>query len=240
MRALDRWQEAITDNLSSGTVNGYKRKEVNFESAPGGAAANQIGQPGDPASMVFPRPGLATDFSSGQIKPTAHETDLAIQGKGFFQVELPDGTLAYTRDGEFKWDTQGQLVTKEGYLVMGQGGPIQRDPNNPAPMVVATNGDVSQGNQKLGQLNIVEFNDPQLLDRLSGSYYSADSAGIQSQVAEDSRLRQGYLETSNASSIKEMVNMMTAMRLFEANQKVIQSNDQRMSRTITSLGNPHQ
>ena len=162
---------------------------------------------------------------------------VAIEGKGFFQVQLANGTIAETRDGEFQVNAQGRLVTKEGYAVMGEGGPIQLDRNNSAPITISSTGEVSQGTDLKGKLKVVEFDQPKLLTQVSGGYFMANDPKIKT-LASTSTLRQGYIEASNTSVVREMANMITAARGFEANQKVIQIQDDRMGRVISDLGTP--
>jgi flagellar basal-body rod protein FlgF len=163
---------------------------------------------------------------------------LAIDGPGFFEVQIPGGATGYTRDGEFKINAQGELVTKQGYLVLGDGGPIQVDPNHSTTFSVAPDGTVSQGAEIRGKLNLVSFNDPNLLTPAGGGMFLAKNPTLQ-QVADDkSTVRQGFLEASNTSPVLEMANMISVMRAYEANQRVIQMQDDRMGRAISELGNP--
>ena len=180
---------------------------------------------------------MTTNFTPGGMKATGVNTDVAIDGKGFFEVQLPGGTTGYTRNGEFQINTQGQLATQEGYLVLGQGGPIQLNPRDPSPMTISAAGDISQGATSKGKLALTEFNKPELLTQLNSTYFAAQDPALQTQPAA-STIRQGYLEGSNSSGVLEMAGLMTAMRGFEANQHVIQIQDDRLGKTISDLGNP--
>jgi flagellar basal-body rod protein FlgG len=121
---------------------------------------------------------------------------------------------------------------------MGSSGPINLDLNNPAPMSISASGEVSQGSEDEGKLQISEFDKPGLLTQISGAYFLANNPSLQTQPS-TSTLRQGYLEGSNTSVVREMANMMTAMRSFEANQHIIQIQDDRLGKTISDLGNPN-
>jgi flagellar basal-body rod protein FlgG len=154
-------------------------------------------------------------------------------------VQLADGNTAYTRDGEFQINAAGLLVTKQGFPVMGDSGPIQIDLNNPSPVSISAGGDVSQGADIKGKLRAVEFDDPNLLTPINSGYFLAGNPGLTPRDAETAVFRQGFLESANTSAVSEMAHLIAAMRMFEANQKVIQTHDERMGRAISELGNPN-
>lgn len=229
LNASARWQDVISQNLASGSVPGFKKQDIAFSSIE--ALQGQGG--------LIPATQTVTNFQQGQIRPTNVPTDVAIEGDGFFEVQLPGGQTAYTRDGEFQFNAQGQLVSKQGYLVQTDGGPIQIDPKIQGPISIAPDGTVSQGSNQLGKLKITTFNDPHLLTQIGNSYFAANNPSLVPTTATSATVRQGYLEAGNVSSISEMANLISAMRQFEANQKVVQVNDDRMSRAISELGNPN-
>lgn len=235
LQAMDRWQETIAENLASSSVPGYKKQEFSF-------AAVQAGMypaAGSGASRaVLMSTGLAsTNFQPGEFRVTNVKTDVAIDGKGFFEVQLANGTTAYTRDGEFHIDAQGQMVTKEGFRVLGDGGPLVLDLNNRTELSISATGEVSQGADVKGRLRLTEFGNPRLLQRISGGYFAADNAGAGATPSTGSTVRQGMLEAANTSVVMEMANLMSAMRTFEANQRMAQIQDDRVARTISDLGN---
>jgi len=129
------------------------------------------------------------------------------------------------------------LVTKESYPVLGTAGPIQLNRDHSGPLSITSAGIVNQGSERRGKLKVTEVAKLQELTQLSGGYYMA-VPGKAATTESKANLREGYLEASNASTLSEMASMMTASRGFEANQKVIQIQDDRMNRTITELGNP--
>lgn len=239
LNANARWQEVISENMASGSIPGFKKQEMSFEAvragllsptAPGGKAGAQ------PVSLPASRKHL--NFSPGEVKRTDVNTDFAIEGSAFFEVQLPNGNTAYTRDGEFKLNAQGQLVTKQGFLVMGEGGPVQLDSNNSLALTAAADGTISQGDEVRGKLNLVTFNDPNLLTPGSGGLFFAKSPALQQTSDQPSTVRQGFLEGSNTSPVMEMANLVSVMRAYEANQRVVQMQDERMSKAISELGNP--
>jgi flagellar basal-body rod protein FlgG len=237
LNANARWQEVIAQNMASSSIPGFKKQDLTFQAVQAGMLSpnRAIGQ-AQPISMSVARSHV--NFSPGEIKRTDVNTDLAIEGSGFFEVQLPNGATAYTRDGEFQINAQGELVTKQGYTVMGEGGTIQLDPNHSTVINVAPDGTLSQGSEQRGKIHLVEFNDPNLLKDIGGGLYMAKDPNIQPGPATGSNLRQGFLEGANTTPVAEMANLINVMRSYEANQRVIQMQDDRMGRAITELGSP--
>ena len=236
MNANDHWQDVIAQNLASSGVPGFKKQDLSFAAVEAGMMPMAAGN--SAVHLMMPTTQSGTSFQQGQLRPTGVNTDVAIDGKGFFQVQLPNGDTAYTRDGEFQLNAQGQLVTKQGYAVATDGGTIQVDLNNRAPLSIASDGTVSQGNDVKGKLKLTDFNDPQRLMPIGNSYFMARDPQLQQTDASGSSVRQGYLEASNTSSVTEMAHLISAMRQFESSQRVLQMQDDRMGRAITELGNP--
>ena len=242
LNANSRWQEVIADNLASSSVPGYKKQQLSMAAVQAGLMpSSSLSAGNSPQMFVLPKATTTTNFTGGEMKSTGVSTDVAVEGKGFFVVQLPDGTTGYTRDGEFQINSRGRLATKEGYPVLRQDGPaqipVQLNPHDATPMTISASGDITQGASSKGKLAVAEFNKPGLLTQISASYFVAQNPGLQTQTA-TSKVRQGYLETSNSSTVMEMASLMTAMRGFEANQHVIQIQDDRLGKTIADLGNP--
>ncbi len=234
MNANSRWQEVIAENLATSSIPGARRQELSFSSVEAGLAPGALAATG--LRYMMPAAKSSINFQQGVMRPTGNSTDLAIEGTAFFGVQLPNGSRAYTRDGEFHLNAQGQLATKQGYTVMSDGGPLQFDSSNASPISISPAGEVSQGADTKGRLKLVEFNDPHQLALIGDGYFVADAARPMDSPA--SRVKQGYLEGSNTSPTTEMAGLITAMRMFEANQRVLQSQDERMGRVISELGNP--
>jgi len=236
MNANSRWQEVIAENLASSSVPGFRKQELSLEAVRSGLMpATQLTSSKSPQFFTIPKATTTTSFLPGDMQYTGEKGNVGIEGKGFFQVQLPNGNNALTRDGEFQVNSQGQLVSKEGYPVLSNGSPIQLDPHNTAPLTISANGDISQGSETKGKLKLTDVDKPELLTQISGAYFLANNSGIHTQTGTGT-LRQGYLEGANTSSVGEMANMMTAMRTFEANQHVIQIQDDRMGKAISELG----
>jgi len=229
MNASARWQELISQNLSASSIPGFKKQDMSFAAVQAGS----LGVPGMMQPAIVPTSQSATNFTPGELRATGGITDIAIEGRGFFEVQLPTGTKAFTRDGEFHLSAQGQLVTKEGYLVLGDNGPIQLDRKNPGPISISPRGDVSQGSETVGKLKVVDFDNPKSLNPISAGYYQTTGPDDVPKDVAEVAVRQGFLENANTTSVMEMVNLMGAMRSFEANQKSIQVHDERIGRAVS-------
>jgi flagellar basal body rod protein FlgG len=237
LNAMDRWQETIAANLAASSVPGYKKQDFSFAAIQAGLHAAPANHSSGATRAVLMSGGSAsTNFSPGEIRITNVKSDVAIDGKGFFEVQLANGSSAYTRDGEFHVDSQGQLVTKEGYRVLGDGGPIVLDLNNYTELSISATGEVTQGTDAKGRLRLTEFGNPNALTRLSGGYFLADNPNANAAPSTTSTVRQGALEAANTSTVMEMANLMTAMRTFEANQRMAQIHDDRIAKAIADLG----
>jgi flagellar basal-body rod protein FlgF len=224
MNATAQWQDLIAENLAAASVPGARKQEISFSDVQAGAVSN------------LPSVSTSTNFKTGELCSTGNSMDFALEGPGFFTVQLPDGQSAYTRNGEFRLNAKGQLVNNEGYQVLGDNGPLQFNPNSSDPITISAKGDVSQGVQKKGTLKITEFKHPEALMQLGTGNFSPDSPDAQPVTAVSTQVRQGFIEAANTSPTTEMASLITAMRMFESNQKVLQMQSDRMSRVITDLG----
>ncbi|MEO0056035.1 MAG: Flagellar basal-body rod protein FlgG, partial [Verrucomicrobiota bacterium] len=171
----------------------------------------------------------------GENSPTKRELDLALAGDGFFTVRMPDDTLAYTRAGEFRLNAERTIVNSQGLPVLSDGNnPIQLLPQG-GPPVINADGTVRQGDAILGRLAIAEAAAPERLVPMAGGLFLADqSAGM--RPVEKPVVQQGYLEGSNVQPLREMVDLVSISRAYEANQRLIQSRDKLLERTLESLG----
>jgi len=192
-----------------------------------------------------------TAFTQGSLKQTENPFDLALEGEGFLTVLLPDGER-YTRNGSFLLNDQGFLVTKRGEFVMGENGPIKIKKNN---FVIDQDGVVYQNStfagderrlvsleenewenlERVDRLKIVDFNRPRYLKKMGDSFWrdTEDSGPAQIAAGEGRpKVRQGFLESSNVNVVTEMVQMIEVQRTYEANQKMIQTQDSLLGRLI--------
>lgn len=182
-----------------------------------------------------------TSFAAGSLQPSTSPTDLAINGQGFFQIELPDGSTAYTRDGSFKVDAEGSLVTSDGYRLVPN---IQMTEGYSA-LTISANGMVTAilpGNDdpsEVGQILITVFSNPSGLTRRGQNLYSAGGGSGEPREVEPGSegggvIQQNFVEGSNVQIVEEMVKMITAQRAYEINSKAIQTSDDMLS-TLNNL-----
>lgn len=175
-----------------------------------------------------------TDFTQGSVISTNLQTDLALQGDGFFTVQTPNG-LAYTRDGNFSINQLGQLVTKEGYNVMGQEGPIEFGEDyfsQGSPFVVQSNGDVYVDGAYIDTLDIASFTDTRSLTKQGDNLYTSNGERTEFTGS----VIQSFLEVSNVNTVSAMVDMITVSRAYETNQKMIQTQDSLLGKAVNELG----
>jgi flagellar basal-body rod protein FlgF len=238
LSANARWQEVIAQNMAASSVPGYKAQHVSFEAVEAGLMPSGV-QSTERSGWSLPQGTTSTSFAQGDMRYTGQPTDVGIQGTGFFEVQLPNGALAYTRDGEFQVSANGNLVTKQGYQVMSDSGPVTVDRNSNDPITVASDGTISQGANVHGSLKIVDFTKPELLTPASGGVFMATNPNLEISTTTKPNVRQYYLEQANTSAVTEMANLMTVMRASEANQRVIQMQDEQMGKAISELGNPN-
>ncbi len=234
MSVLEDWQGSVAGNLSASASTGFKGQTFAIEGVePKAAAHRSAALPG----ISMPRSRSARNYAIGESRPTGNPMDFAIQGNGFFGLQTPDGQTVYTRDGSFHLNADGTLVSKEGFPVLGNGGLISLPPQD-GPIAVARDGTLSQDGRESGQLALFEFVDPSNLTKLGNQHFSdpGNRAGV--QPVEHNLIQQGYLETSNVEPLREMVNLISISRSYEAAQKLITTIDELQGKAIQTLGNP--
>jgi flagellar basal-body rod protein FlgG len=237
--------DVIANNLANVSTNGFKRARAVFEDLlyqtlrqPGAQSSQQTQLPSGLQLGTGVRP-VATEriFTQGNLQQTGNSRDVAIQGSGFFQVLLPDGTTAYTRDGAFQSDSQGQLVTSSGFPVQ----PAITIPPNTLSITIARDGTVSvtvpgtSAPTQVGSMQLVNFINPAGLQSMGENLYlQTASSGTPNPNTPGTNglglLNQGYVETSNVSVVEELVNMIQTQRAYEINSKAIQTSDQMLQK----------
>jgi len=176
-----------------------------------------------------------TDFSQGSLRDTGNTYDIAIGGSGFFNIEFTnkagETSTKYTRDGGFTITKDGYLVTKDGDYVLGENGRIQLS-TTAGTTVFDRSGNIFQDDRLVASLKITDFEDTNYLTHYGETMWDAKEGAVQ-QDAEDAQIYQGYLEMSNASVVKEMVNMITISRQYESNQKMLTTFDESLEKSMT-------
>lgn len=224
MRAL----ETTANNVANQTTAGFKAERVQFREY---LARIEGDTSGDPlVSLVYDADSY-TDFSAGGIEPTYAPLDFALEGDGFFAVETPDG-VAYTRDGRFSVNVDGEIVTRGGARVLGVGGgPLVVDPEA-GPLTVTAEGELQQQGAVLGALGVYDFADRTALRKGGDNLFRTDAEA--SAVAAP-RVRQGFVETSNVAPIAAMTDMIEIMRAYEQAARVVETSDQLARQAIRTL-----
>ncbi|HLV10049.1 MAG TPA: flagellar basal-body rod protein FlgG [Halanaerobiales bacterium] len=236
--------DTISNNLANVNTTGFKKSRVNFQDM----MYQRRRQPGTPNAQGAQIPiGIevghgarvsATQkiFTSGDLQSTGNPLDIVIEGDGFFQILLPDGTIAYTRDGSLKQDIDGRIVTSDGYFLQ----PEIFIPQDATEISITSDGMVvvqrAGGNEseQLGQIQLARFSNPAGLNSIGRNLYEATDASGGAMIDNPSSpgygtLVQNFLEMSNVRVVEEMVNMISAQRAYEVNSKAIQAADEMLS-----------
>lgn len=207
--------EIISNNMANSSTAGFKKEVPRFEN--------------------FLSEASATNLEQGPIRGTGSELDIALSGKGFLKVQSDQGVL-YTRTGNLATNRQGALVTQEGWTVLGQGGPITLSGTGKA-LRIETNGQVFDGDQNVGALDLVEFPPETSLVRAKNGYFKPADPQTVATPAKDCGVQQGALEEANFSVVQEMAQMIDTMRIFESYYKIIQTFEQLDQQVTAKLGN---
>lgn len=238
LAALERWQDAVTQNITSSQVTGYKKRTVEFQSVQAGELQTRAGQKigeGDGEPMHFPRVTYGINFQNGETTPTRRELDVALQGRGFFEVELDDGTKGYTRAGELRMRPDRTLVTSQDKPILSDSGfPIQL-PANGGKIIINQDGTVRVGDAVAARIAVMDFPDEKLLVPVSAGLFLVPE-GVRPEPVAEPAVLQGYLENSNITPLREMVDLVNIARAYEANQKLIQNYDQSLQKVLDALG----
>lgn len=241
MQAQQTNVEVIANNIANVSTTAFSRRRAEFQDLLY-QSSERVGSSSSEAGTVLPvgtQIGLGTRNSGvnrvtlqGTLTQTENRFDLAIEGRGYFGVLLPDSTIAYTRDGSFKLSPQGQLVTTEGYPVEPAttvAANVRDVTINQAGEVIVTTATGTQ--QTAGRLNLYLFENEAGLEATGGNKFLESAASGQPTrgLATDpgfGRVRQGYLEGSNVNVVQEITQLIQAQRAYEMNSKVIEASDQ--------------
>lgn len=245
LEAQQTQMDVISNNLANVSTTGFKRSRAVFEDLlyqnlrqPGAQSSQQTQIPSGLQVGTGVRP-IATEriHTQGNLQQTSNQLDVAIQGDGFFQVLMPDGTTAYTRDGSFQRDNQGQIVTANGYVVQ----PAITIPANATSVTIGMDGVITITQSgvaapvQVGSLQLATFINASGLESMGQNLYleSASSGTPSTNVPGTNgagSLSQGYVETSNVNVVEELVNMIQTQRAYEINSKAITVSDQMLQK----------
>jgi flagellar basal-body rod protein FlgG len=236
--------DVISNNLANVNTTGYKMSKLQFQDllyqTSRAAGSDQGGGNQLPGSLQVGQGSIPISteriFTQGQMTQTGGKLDVAIQGSGFFQVQMPDGSLAYTRDGSFKTDSQGRVVTSDGYPLQGGFQPV---PAGTTGINISATGQISYitaSGTTASQAQLARFNNEGGLDAVGHNLFKETTASGTPELGDPGQngfgeLQQGYLELSNVSVVQEMVNLILAQRAYEINSKAVQAADEMMQQS---------
>lgn len=245
MEAQQVQLDMISNNLANASTNGFKKSHAVFEDLMyqnlrqvGSSVTEQSTLPtGLQVGLGVRTVASSRSFSQGTLQQTGNNLDVAIQGGGFFQVTMPDGTTGYTRDGSFKLDNQGRLVTSSGLVVAG-GITV---PSNATNVAIGQDGKVTATipgtvtPQGVGTITTASFINPAGLEPKGQNLYQETNASGQPNAGtpnsnELGPLMQGFVETSNVNVVQELISMIQTQRAYEMNSKAVQTSDQMLQK----------
>lgn len=239
-------QQVITNNMANANTTGYKTESLavkkfddvliqNYDKISGGKNVRNIIGSLSNGSRIDE---TLTDFTQGLLQSTDKETDFALDGRGFFTVRVTaaDGSegIYYTRDGAFHVNNQGYLVNSSGNYVMGRNiatGAIEPMEVGTSKITTDMNNNIYLDGQARYNFNIVDFENYNALEKAGDNLYRGENPRESQAI-----VKQNSLERSNVNIINEMVNMMTVLRSYESNQKVVQSLDETLSKAVNEIG----
>lgn len=240
--------EIISNNMANATTPGYKKEEQLVQSFPEHLLIEQ-GGPKRKDGMPLKSPnasigslcngsqitGTLTDYSTGTLQETGNSTDIAIKGPGFFVVSAPTQEeperICYTRNGAFTLDLEGYLTLNGRYRVLGEAGEIQVGSDK---FTVSQDGSIEVDGAVVDRLRLVEFDDLNSLSKEGECFYTVEQGS--ERQADATTVIQGWLEMSNVNVVDEMAQLISVMRAYEANQRIIQSYDEILSKAVNQVG----
>ena len=245
--------DVITNNLANSATNGYKKEGATAQSfddeltfrIKDSSSYNLDTRIGS-MTLGVKIGETYTDYSQGSFKETGNLTDLALAGNGFFAISFTnrngETSIKYTRDGSFTIDQEGYLRTKDGDYVLNAYGAANSDGSvgnyvrvNPnMPFVINANGQIIQDNEIIGEVGVIDFENYDYIEKYGENMYNLVEGGV--IVESNAGINQGYLEMSNVNVVKEMVEMITITRAYESNQKLIQTIDSTLEKTVNQIG----
>ena len=222
--ALKEQMTVAATNIANMATTGYRAEELRFEQV-----LVDSGEPGDLSYVQDV--GLVRDLSPGPAVVTGGQLDFAIGGAGYFAVQTDDG-IQYTRNGHFERNSDGELVTTQGFPVLDDGDSTITLPLDDPDIAVSADGTLSTPTNVIGRLQVVDFANQQLLERSGSSLYTTDQTPI---IVDDPDITQGMLEGSNVQSVLEMTRMMETVRAFQNTQRMLETHHEMVRQTIEKV-----
>jgi flagellar basal-body rod protein FlgG len=230
MTPLIQKQDQIANNLANINTTGFKQSGL-FINSYQKYLTNEEHEPF--ANREIEPDTVYIDYSEGPMKKTGNNLDVLIKGSGFFTVMTQNG-VRYTRNGNFSINPDGFLITNDGSKILGENGFIRL--NSKGEVKINSTGEILQGNESKGILKIADFMKPYKLLRDGTGYFRPQLPDNPVIPSAGFHIKQGFLEGSNASPIKNMVEMIRAVRNFEADQRALQAQDQTLDKAVNSVG----
>lgn len=231
MQARIESMDMLANNLANTSSSGFKADREFYTSYLAPELANEADPIVGESPLIQKR---WTDFSQGTVVQTGNQTDMALSGSGFFSVNGPNGTL-YTRNGNFQMSSTGQLVTADGYPVRLVGNQTLQTQSND-PISVSPDGQVTQAGAALGQIELVNFQDPNRLVKFASSYFAPDDPANGPDAVSTAQILQGRAEASNATPAEAMARMITLLRHFEMLQHAVKIGADMNKQSVEEVG----
>jgi flagellar basal body rod protein FlgG len=238
MAAFEKWQEAISENISQSSVPGFKKTSVSFSAIEGNQTSIQDGgTSSDIVHGTMPAATPSISFTQGQLSHSENDLDFAVQGTGFFQVQQANGQMAYTRNGQFHLSPTKTLLTSQGDTVQGDSGPIVFKSGS-GPIAINPDGTITQADQPIAKLPAYTFTDTSTLRRVGDGLVAPEDSSVTPKKMDNAQILNKCIEASNVTPMSEMVSLVSVSRAYEASQKVVQTSDDNEDKAIQALGNP--
>lgn len=228
-------QDVIASNLANVSTVGFKAdRVVNETFADSLLYSMKGGEPTPMGTMNYGTrvAGTITDFAQGSFRPTEQALDLALGGDGFFSIQMQDGTVAYTRNGQFTRSADGFLTTQTGEFVLGPDKLPVFAGESGDPVIRADGRVAARDGTLLGQISVVTLDVTGARKVGQNLWVGAETGGM----PQSTQVRQGYVEASGVNSVKEMVEMINTMRSYESSQRIITSIDGTLDKAVNSVG----
>lgn len=249
MMSTQTQMDTTSNNLANVKTTGYKSDKNAFKAYPEKELSRTNDQLKDtPIGTIDPRPdigslnmgavsdGTYTDYSQGPIQDTGNPLDFALQGEGFFEVQMPDGSSAYTRSGDFKLNADGEVVTSKGHTVMGEEGPVTIDEDTSQINVVGDGQILNDNGEMLGNVRVVQFENPQKMRERGDTMYRQGENNPIVEDPENVTVHNKVLEGSNTNSIEAMTDIVRVSRRYQMNQRSLRRQDELLQQAIRQVG----